>query len=285
MKQKIGINMSATLKMRLTMDHERRLKRKIEEMLRERTGSHFLDSGRAYGRHWEKNQRRDFENEGEAMVFIHADETGQPDEIYVLYNLYHYLSNFLIMDNDTAYLNRRFKRFSYSEYMHDKNWLICMEVFLEDKLKVGFSTHNTYNDTNLLSQIIQYSPFEWESSDYIILQIHNGCDVRGGYTDPYIFKIIDIDDFHRAQLCVKASCQGIKYDPSQSCFEGLEMESACRNWWHSFDAGIHYHFHGHITDIKPIEEYTRYDKDMQKLLCKCCGGEITFSFRTECRPI
>ncbi len=38
---------------------------KIEElitaMLKENTGSHFLDSGGAYGRNWQRNQKVDFE--------------------------------------------------------------------------------------------------------------------------------------------------------------------------------------------------------------------------------
>ena len=40
----------------------------IADMLRENTGKHFLDSGGAYGRHWERNQDRDFSAEPYAEV-------------------------------------------------------------------------------------------------------------------------------------------------------------------------------------------------------------------------
>ena len=33
------------------------LKKKVIEMLQENTGRHMLDSGGAYGRHWERNQK------------------------------------------------------------------------------------------------------------------------------------------------------------------------------------------------------------------------------------
>ncbi len=37
--------------------------KKIAEMLKENTGRHMLDSGGAYGRHWERNQDKTFEDE------------------------------------------------------------------------------------------------------------------------------------------------------------------------------------------------------------------------------
>ena len=52
---------------------------------------------------------------------------------------------------------------------------------------------NTYNDDCILSQTLQiiYSDSIFESDNQIIaLSIHNGADVRGGYTD---FKIFGAD--------------------------------------------------------------------------------------------
>ena len=43
----------------------------VYEMLTENTGSHMGDSGGAYGRHWERNQKRtieDFSNEEEENI-------------------------------------------------------------------------------------------------------------------------------------------------------------------------------------------------------------------------
>ena len=40
----------------------REIENVIIEMLKENTGEHFLDSGGAYGRHWEKNQDKNFKD-------------------------------------------------------------------------------------------------------------------------------------------------------------------------------------------------------------------------------
>lgn len=264
---------------KINTDNEKRLRERIAEMLKEPTGRHFLDSGSAYGRKWEKNQYRRFEEEPAYRLCIAADETGKPEEIFVLYDLYHYLIRYLSLDDSTDQLNLLFRRFSNSRSMKDEGWPACMEAFLKTKLKVRYSTNNTYNYSNVLSQVIQYAVFAWGKglSDYIILQIHNGCDVRGGYTNPYIFKVEDKDDFYLSQFHVEARCTGKQYDPRQTSFEEIEVESTCHNRWSSCNAGIHYHFRGSSSEMKPIEGYTHYDKQSQKLTCRDCGSEIAFS--------
>jgi len=280
------------------MDHEKRFKRKIRATLREPTGMHFLDSGRLYGRHWQRNQSRRFEDEERYMVFVHADEDGKPEEIFVLYNLYHYLIDFLSLNKETDELNRMFNRFSSSRRMREENQLIRMEAFLEEKLDVTCTITNTYNHPNLLSQVIQYGLFTWGEnndrkgngkrggkergknsngqSNFIILQLHNGCDVRGGYTEPCIFSLDDVDGFLRVQTHVEVFCRGIERDPLQTCFEGIE-EGYCGNRWSSDDAGLNYAYEGNLPGPRPIEDHTRYDKDTGKLTCRDCGGVIMFS--------
>jgi len=41
---------------------------KLAEMLQENTGRSILDSGDYYGRHWQRNQGRDFESEPEGKL-------------------------------------------------------------------------------------------------------------------------------------------------------------------------------------------------------------------------
>lgn len=60
-------------------------------------------------------------------------------------------------------------------------------------------TVNTYNHESVLSQIIQYTYYEDPDGGYrdngrILLQVHGGCDVRGGYTRPRIFNC-SIDEY------------------------------------------------------------------------------------------
>ena len=52
-------------------------------------------------------------------------------------------------------------------------------------------TVNTYNHESLLSQTIQYTYWEDEDGGHVLLQIHGGADVRGGYTRPVIFDVSD----------------------------------------------------------------------------------------------
>ena len=53
-------------------------------------------------------------------------------------------------------------------------------------------TFNTYNGESDLSQVLQGSRIkifvDGQYEDYYLIQIHNGCDVRGGYTDAKLFK-------------------------------------------------------------------------------------------------
>lgn len=179
------------------------IKQRIEGMLKENTGKHLMDSGSAYGRHWERNQDKDFENESVLDVEVWKDE------VDISLSVYHYLINVLEVTKESEDLDSQFK-----DYMEnsDKNYLVDMEDFAD--LVSGLEriqTVNTYNYQNLLSQTLQYvllssNKRDWVYADrlYIILQIHGGCDVRGGYTVPQIFKIKDSELFITAQSQVRA---------------------------------------------------------------------------------
>lgn len=48
---------------------------------------------------------------------------------------------------------------------------------------------NTYNGNCFLSQTVQATVLDRNDEKYILVQIHNGADVRGGYTDAKLFKL------------------------------------------------------------------------------------------------
>lgn len=58
-------------------------------------------------------------------------------------------------------------------------------------------TVNTFNHGTLLDQTLLFVHFELRCSElrreclgtYVVLQIHGGCDVRGGYTRPRVFRV------------------------------------------------------------------------------------------------
>lgn len=162
-----------------------RIKELIFDMLTEDTGRHPLDSGGAYGRAWERNQARtieDFENEPEERYTYH--KSGNYLERTV--SVFHFLSQ---LDMD--------------ELCEEFNAMPCMDWDADDEVygvskaqwdwlkanhvvRVGY-TFNTYNGDSDLSQILQGSWVEIDDEVYLLLQIHGGCDARGGYTNAKLF--------------------------------------------------------------------------------------------------
>lgn len=159
------------------------IEKTIFEMLTENTGSHMLDSGGAYGRNWERNQKKtlaDFQNEPETEYFI--DKDGYVER-YV--SVFHYLTMELSIDKtceEFNAINTKADNWDGEAYGLSSEG----EKFLKNK---GFSiddSWNTYNYGNDLSQVIQGT---WvNEGEYVLIQIHGGCDVRGGYTDARLFK-------------------------------------------------------------------------------------------------
>ncbi len=157
----------------------------IYEMLTESTGTNFLDSGGDNGRFWQRNQLRTLED-------FKKDELVSIDTKYneITLNIFPFLNESLEYDQDE---NEHF-----DDYLKANGFYNNMEsavTYFEKALFNGFKGHhiNTYNDDCILSQTLQiiYSDSIFESENQIIaLSIHNGADVRGGYTD---FKIFGAD--------------------------------------------------------------------------------------------
>lgn len=163
------------------------------EMLTENTGSHFLDSGGAHGRHWQANQGKtlaDFENEPEVTIDS-IDGLTSSTEIDYTISAFHYLKNQLEIDAVCEGFNA----------INEKadNWdceTFCgvsaeAEAYLKER-RLDFSREtswNSYNGNSSLSQVIQGANITLGGECYVILQLHGGCDVRGGYTNARLFKL------------------------------------------------------------------------------------------------
>lgn len=182
----------------------------ISEMMTENTGRHFLDSGGAYGRNWERNQTRDFSKEEPSELSF------KYGEIDVTHNLYHWLNEMLSCDEE---MDNKFQAFSELEENEERGWLELMEEFpktLEGEVGGIYGEgnpiiDNSYNSDNLLSQTIQFLFFDYNDEEYVILQIHGGCDVRGGYTRPRVFTTnseLSIFDYARGAIsCTNSECE------------------------------------------------------------------------------
>ncbi len=202
----------------------------ITDILREDTGRAMCDSGgepqydatgkyigsqHGFGRSFERNANRDFEKESpcsfDVISFTPKGKTEEVHEVSVRINLYHWLASKL---EYAVKLNRQLQ--SYLSANPDEGYLQLAQSFpvhLREKGQyitdyggqelVEFTAHYTYNDENSLSQDIQFVFFRIAGAPYVVLQVHNGCDARGGLTRPRIFKVINEDtffDYNRVDL-------------------------------------------------------------------------------------
>ena len=155
----------------------------IYEMLTESTGTNFLDSGGDNGRHWQRNQLRTLED-------FKKDELVSIDTKYneITLNIFPFLNEFLEYDQEE---NEHFNNYLKANGFHNDNE--STQIYFENALFSNSKCHhiNTYNEDCILSQTLQiiYSDNIYQS-ETIALSIHNGADVRGGYTD---FKIFGAD--------------------------------------------------------------------------------------------
>jgi len=169
----------------------------LYEMLTENTGTHMLDSGGAYGRNWQRNKDttiETWENADAVTSEIYSDEV-----TYTI-NVYHYLKNQLDVDEICHKFNDMIAKADNWDYDDYYGVSDIQGTFLE---LIGFEkgyTENTYNHESNLSQILQYSTLTLDDEYYILIQIHGGCDARGGYTDAKLFKLDNGYDYDSGYL-------------------------------------------------------------------------------------
>ena len=219
-----------------------RTEEKLNELLKENTGTHMLDSGGAYGRHWERNQDKTFENE--PAVFIEFDEYG----IEVTHNLYHWLSERLEYDEE---MDKKFQDYACLPENEESSWFELVETFPETIGADDIETINTYNGEDALSQTIQYTRFVANDGTYIILQIHGGCDCRSGYSTPTVFTENDyyaLVDNARATI----RCARTDIDPKQMELPGIHIDPE-PHFWDTDDAG--YSWYPENNEFLELEKY------------------------------
>ena len=203
----------------------------IIEQLTENTGRHMLDSGGAYGRNWERNQGRDFE--AEPAVTVEWSCYGHGLDMDTTVSLYHWMKHNFELDERLQRLLDK-----YAARHTDEAWLETAEGFAElltkhTRFKMG-RVINSYNHTDEfdLSQTIQYVELidtdesEYEVSHYI-LQVHGGCDMRGGYSSPRVYKLTQED--YEVMDTARVSdiwCNGYELDQGQMILDGVSEKAS-----------------------------------------------------------
>jgi len=107
----------------------------IASMLKENTGTHFLDSGGAYGRHWERNQTREFEDEPASILKFNVWNEGKDWSVELTHNVYHWLIEKLEYNKEW---DDHFHEFANREGNKDKYWLECLELYYDYLWELGY---------------------------------------------------------------------------------------------------------------------------------------------------
>ena len=164
-----------------------KLEQTIFEMMTTSTGTALCDSGGANGRHWQKNQKltiEDFKNQPPAILEFWND---YPE--YTV-NVFHKLTDGSIELDALCNEFNAIECDVWNGEYYGTNADQCQ--WLEDnRFEVKGDGFNTYNWGSNLSQTLQGYDVERDGEYYILLQIHQGADVRGGYTDAKLFKVSD----------------------------------------------------------------------------------------------
>jgi len=222
----------------------------LQSILTENTGRSLLDSGDHYGRHWEENQGRDFESEDPVKVNFSARTQSAVPSI----NVYHYLKRHL-------------------EYAPEVD--SDFQEFLETGLYTEGDpmTFNSYNGECALSQTIQgvlyhtSDRYGYDGSESIVLlQVHGGCDVRGGYTRPRAFT--PATSGARLFLWADASLHDSDAGPHGT-------------YWQTDDAGYNWYMDGSTAgkrlgeyDWEHVEEALGSNVDREAARTYACEDEV-----------
>lgn len=165
-------------------------RRTIAGQMKENTGASFLDSGGAYGRSHERNRERGVKF-GQGLKI---DQCGAAIPVQ------DYMAHCFQRTPDAVQLERDLKKairkaypgepveLSYAEQAAIREALEGMGAEADGEHS-GWKWWNTYNDETDLSQTLQMLTFALGGKDYAIVQVHGGCDVRGGYTDGKVYEL------------------------------------------------------------------------------------------------
>jgi len=173
------------------------LEQTIAAMLTENTGKHMLDSGGAYGRNWQRNAGAsldDWRARPSATLEIYMREYNGKltADLSPCIDVFHLLTGGALELDEFC---REFNKLPVDDWKGDFYGVSMLgSEWLEGR---GFIAHgesfNTYNWASSHSQVMQGQELaresEWGQENYILLQIHGGADVRGGYTDAKLFKL------------------------------------------------------------------------------------------------
>lgn len=160
------------------------------------TGVALYDSGGDDGRAWQRNQKayptvESARNAPAVDLDLYGGET-DTDGVCPNVSVFYHLTNTLTLDGICDDFNALpcddwDSEDAYGISTMQAEWLKAHGLTIKD-------TWNSYNSESNLSQTLQGANVAREGDaleypSYVLIQLHNGADVRGGYTDAKLFKI------------------------------------------------------------------------------------------------
>ena len=272
----------------------------LHGMFMEDVGSHILDSGDLYGRVSDRHRAcPDLLAKPKIAAYYSDDEDeggkdGCKDEDERASSLA-LRSSFHTLDASLEYsaeLDAKFERFVAANDDGRKNWAELAEMFAAEK-DAAFSwdgnAHNTYWYDNPLDAPFQWLEFDAFVSDgrttdrrqvrAVLVQMHLGCDIRGGYGRPRAFVEkhgeslkYATQSFNAACKCTQIECFGYGVVNNETAAE--ECEACAFSSEEERDSGRQPD--GCICDKYPTywKASGRPDGSVQ---CGLCGGTVEVS--------
>lgn len=217
----------------------------LTAMFTENTGRHAFDSGGAYGRNWERNQ-------GLTATDYLAMPTATFSRDYgVTINSWAYCNSRLTFTRLAGILNRLMNVWESVDTDNRNPWHLGDQRDYIENLG-GVITRDgwlTYNWDNILSQDLAGFEFSLNGTLFVMLQVHGGCDARGGYTRPVIFETCCEYWLH--------GCQNAE----------LECSKGCEGYWNYSNGEIHT-WEGEYIHPRESEEFLASG-------CPTCHGDFT----------
>lgn len=193
------------------------LKQFLYEQFKTNTGIALMDSGGDSGRKWQQNATKtikDFDSEPEVSVdldswyFEHNKDTS---DLVPTVSTWHYLNNTLELDG----ICYEFNSIPCNNWDSDAAYGLSTEgqEFLESKGYKILDAWNSYNYESNLDYILQGSGVilkdssNFEFPEYMLIQLHLGADVRGGYTDAKLYRIAN--DYFSTNPVVYGDIDGV----------------------------------------------------------------------------
>jgi hypothetical protein len=201
---------------------------RIARLCRHNSGIHMLDSGGERGRHW---QRLPATLETPQATMDLYQRNGHDLSITGTITLEHWINEqFNVLDD----LHDQFDKFLET---NDDDWFDAGTAFMES---LGYHQHardNVYNNDNDFSQVFVWEVWSKEPSEadwlyakdvVVVLYIHTGADVRGGYSPPLFVEARGFDysmpiDWY-VEVFVKEIIEG-KICPEKSTWSSKDDQS------------------------------------------------------------